>query len=60
VQAFDWNLDFFTKSWELNIEVLEKLWINPLGALSVVELYLLRGILQSKWQYIFQVQKVDG
>lgn len=50
LQAYDKNVELFSKSWEVNIEVPEHLRTSPLDVLSVEELYELRLILQSGWQ----------
>ena len=55
LRQFDSNLELFTKSWELEVEVPAKLKINPLGALSATELHELRRILKSGWQQEIKV-----
>jgi len=48
------------KSWKLNIQVAEKLQINPSTVLTVAELHVLQGLLQSGWQHEIVVKRANG
>ena len=51
LQAFDYNISTFSKSWRLDFEVPEKLRVTALGDLQVAELHQLHGILIGGWQH---------
>jgi len=60
LEAFNYNINTFSKSWRLNFEVPKNLRVTVLSILQAAELHQLRGIIVRGWQHQVAMKQGDG